>query len=158
MARSPAHPSLTHSDSFSGTNSCCRDRETEAQRGITRGPSDIQLLGYPFLLPCTLQNLESPESEVGGGVRCENHPSIQTGSPHTLLLPPSQSLHLQITGVCTPGACRRLGCVDGAEKGLSQYHISQAWSARSSFTKLPQEGPLEPGRNPGIPKVTSQPV
>lgn len=53
----PIRPSpLNHSDSPSGTNSCCTDGETEAPRGIASwscGPP--ALLGYPFLLAGALQ-------------------------------------------------------------------------------------------------------
>lgn len=55
VAWGPSHPSLTHSDSFSGTNSSCIDRETEAQRGFTHGAVAILLLGHPSPLPGTLQ-------------------------------------------------------------------------------------------------------
>lgn len=53
--------------------------------------------------------------------------------------------------------------VDGGRERTAIVPRVTGLGPPSSFTKLPQgppawEGPVEPGRNPGIPKVTSQPA
>lgn len=75
-------------------------------------------------------------------MRCENHLNIQTWSPHPPLLPPSQPLHRQAPGVCTPG--RR--CVGGvAGKGLPWYHVSPAWSPLLPLQSSPRAHMLGQG-------------
>lgn len=68
----------------------------------------------PFLSAWYTSNgqLASPESQVGRGLRCGNRLSIQTWSPHPLVLPPSQSLHLQVP----ESALLRVGVYGGRER------------------------------------------
>lgn len=59
--------------------------------------------------------------------------------------------------VTAPAGSRVCTTADGVGWGWQR----KAWGPRFPFTKLPQgppasEGPLEPGRNPDTPKVTSQ--